>query len=310
MKKILLLSSVLSLNLFGACLEVGTTAGQNCSGSSIHLDSISNQSFTSIQVGSSNQVKYIPLYVASDSTEKVTMTLSNLANLIKGSDSMVTNYYFVSGNSESGTAVPIVNNTAFTLLNAGTTSRDGNTIVGYLKLIVPTVAALQTAGSYALSANISVKLTSSASASENLTANATVDYVTQVSFTDEVSGLTSGEGFKDSTVDYGNFILNQINSKTVNVYLKNNTTNDCTMSFAPVSLTHVDYPAYSIGMSYSYKNLNNVVHDITDASEFILKNGKNSGSKVGEMTFKTESLTGSLIAGEYKATINVTISAR
>ena len=75
----------------------------------------------------------------------------------KDSDSMTTNYYFVSGSTNSGTAVSIANGVDFTLSG----SRDGNSIVGYIKLVVPTVATLQTAGEYTLNANTSVKLTNS-----------------------------------------------------------------------------------------------------------------------------------------------------
>ena len=317
MKKLLLLS-ILSLNLFGECLEVGTTAGQSCSGTSIHIDPINNQTFTNITIGTTNQILYIPLYVYSDSTEEVKMTLSNLGSLIKSSDSMTTNYYFVAGSTTSGTAVTIADGTAFTLLvtnSTTTTSREGNTIVGYIKLVVPTVATLQTAGEYTLNANTSVKLTNSSSNTNTLTAKAMLNQVTQVSFNDDVSSsIITGTGFVNSTVDYQNFTLNTQNMETVNVYLKNNMLtgqNQCTMSFTPSPLKHVQLPNdYQIEMSYSYKDLNDEVTSITNTSPFVLKTGTNTGTKVGEMTFTTETLPDTLIAGEYKAVIEVTISVQ
>jgi hypothetical protein len=313
MKKLLLLT-LLSFNLFGACLEVGATAGQSCSGDSIRIDPISNETFSSITIGTSNQIHYISLYVKSDSTEAVSMTLSNLGKLINGTEDMTTNYYFVAGSTNSGTAVSIADGVAFTLLSENSGSRDGNTIVGYIKLVVPTVGVLQRAGEYTLNANTSVKLTNSNSDTNTLSAKAMVDQVTMVSFNDEVSSLTGGVGFKDSTVDYGNFTLNATNSKTMSVYLKNNLLigqNQCTMSFAPSPLKHVDFPNnYEIGMTYSYKDLNNVVTAITNTAPFVLKTGKNSGTKVGDMTFTTETLPDTLIAGEYQAVIEVTISVQ
>lgn len=312
MKKLLTLLSIVSLNLFGACLEVGTTTQTACSGNSIHIDPIANQTVSAMNVDAINQTLYFPLYVFSDSNEEVKMTLSSLSKFFKGSDDMTASYYFVAGSSNSGTAVPIIEGTAFTLLSTGTNLRDGNSIVGYIKIVVPTVAGLQTAGEYTLNVNTSVKLTNSISDTDTLTAKTTVNQVTRVSFENDVSSLTSGIGFEDATVDYGNFELNEVNIKKVDVYLKNNTAIKCTMSITPSPLKHVTYPdAYQITMSYSYKDTaTNEVTPITNTTPFILKNGKNAGSKVGEMTFTTETLPDTLIAGEYKAVIEVSIQAQ
>ena len=309
MKKIIIVYVTLIVNIFGACLEVGVTSGQTCSGNTIHIDNIT-KAFSDMEISSTNNLLDIPIYLYSDTDKSVTMQLS-LSNLTKGTESIATEYYFL--NSNKSTSVTISNDTPFTLLNtgtAGTSPRDGNTIVGYIRLKVPSVSALQTAGDYSLSSSTQVTLNAVGSDIDTLTATTTVPYVTQVSFSDNVSSKTNGESFVTSNVDLGQLTIGSTNSKVVDVYLKNNTNNDVTMSFTPVSLHHVDDSSYKIDMTYIYTNISNVTTTITNNTAFTLKNGKNSGSKVGTMSFQTEAITQYMLAGTYEASMTVTIQAR
>jgi hypothetical protein len=64
-------------------------------------------------------------------------------------------------------------------------------------------------------------------------------------------------------------------------------------------------------MSYGYKTTSQSDFSSISNTPFTIYSDKNEGTtKVGEMRFSTEELTGSLIAGGYSASIAVTVTAQ
>ena len=309
MKNILILFIIISINLFGSCLKVSSNSGTTCSDDSISIDSIS-KSFTTTMKVSDNGVTVvdIPIYISTDSTEEITMTMTNITSLRNSdNETIATDFFYVVGGSEHG----IIENSSFVLLANGAGTRDGsNNLIGYIRIKV-TLSDNQTVGSYSLSKNIKVTLTNNGtSPTATLSSGGSVEHVTIVSFEDSISGYTSGEKFISAVIDYGDFNLNAVNRQIRSLYVKSNSKKACTISFSTSKLVSQVDSSYKIGMNYYYTKIGGTQQTIPNNIPFTIINGKNSGGKVGEMKFETETIDTLLIAGEYKAIINVTVSAR
>jgi len=309
MKNILILLMIISINLFGSCLKVSSSSSVTCSGDTISIDDI-NQNFTTTMKVSDSGVSVvdIPIYISTTSTEEVTMTITNSSSLQNSDgETITTELFYVVGGGES----TITEGSAFVLLANGAGTRDGtNQLVGYIRIKV-TLSDNQTVGSYSLSKNIEVALTNiGTSPTATLSSSGSVDYVTIVSFENIISGYTSGEKFISAVVDYGDFNLNAVNTEIRNLYVKSNSKKDCTISFATSKLISQVDSDYKIGMNYYYTKTGGTQELIQNNVPFTVIRGKNSGSKVGEMKFETDTIDASLIAGDYKAVITVTVSAR
>jgi len=250
----------------------------------------------------------IPIYISTDSTEEITMTMTNITSLRNSdNETIATDFFYVVGGSEHG----IIENSSFVLLANGAGTRDGsNNLIGYIRIKV-TLSDNQTVGSYSLSKNIKVTLTNNGtSPTATLSSGGSVEHVTIVSFEDSISGYTSGEKFISAVIDYGDFNLNAVNRQIRSLYVKSNSKKACTISFSTSKLVSQVDSSYKIGMNYYYTKIGGTQQTIPNNIPFTIINGKNSGGKVGEMKFETESIDSLLIAGEYKAIINVTVSAR
>jgi len=306
MKKLLLLS-ILSWNLFGACLEVGATAGKSCTGDSVRVDAMNANFSISMKVADTNlKVIDIPLYIFSDANDEVKMTIANLSTLRNSANEVIsTAFYYVVNNVESA----ITENQPFTLLATSNAGRDGNSIVGYIRIKVNSLADTQTAGTYTLSKNMSVKLgNGNDSPVATLSASGSVEQVSMVGF-ENLATYKMSQAFKDGLVDYGNFTLNTKNEQVKDIFVKNNTNGNFQIKFETSDLISQVDNNYKIDMSYYYTKIGATEEGINNNEFFTIMSRKNNGTKVGTMRFVTESLTGSLIAGEYKAVINVTVSA-
>jgi len=310
MNKTILILALMSLNLFGGCLDVGTTTGQSCTDDTINVDFMTTTFSSTMKVSDNNlNVLEIPIYVASDTTEAVSMTISELSALQNSDHDIIdTKLEYIQGGSVVAT---ITNGTAFTLLADGESSRDGNTEVGRIRITINSALSdTQTAGSYKLSKSMTVKLgNGSDSSSETLESRGVVEQVSMVGF-ENLSSYTTGQAFKNGLVDYGNFTLNSANEQIKDIFVKNNTNGDFQLKFETSDLISQIDSNYKIAMSYYYKKTDASEQSISNNQYFTIMSGKNNGSKVGEMRFVTEPLTSSLIAGEYKATINVTVQAQ
>jgi len=299
--KYLLLIVLLASKLVGACLSVSDTATQ-CSSDNIHISHMSH--VLTLKSGSSVD---IPLYVSSDSDKKISMTLHNISALKnrKGGVIATTMTYIRNGSSR-----PIYDGTAFTLLSEGEGPRNGSS-VGILRIQVATISTLQTAGEYSLDTTMHVALDGgNKTAQASLTIKGSIDYLTLVAFEDVLSSYTEGERFIDSVIDYGNLKLYKVNSISKNLYVKNNTPNNITVSFTPSDLTHTILPKHKIKMKYSYTPINGSTHIVEDNTAFTVAHGKQNGGIVGVMKFDTEFIRANHLAGKYKAVLKITVQAR
>jgi len=301
MKHLLLIVLFLASKLAGECLSVSDTATQ-CTSNNIQITHM-NHALT-LKSGSSVD---IPLYVSSDSDKKITMTLHNISALknSKGGVIATTMTYIRNGSERT-----IYDGSTFTLLSEGEGPRNGSN-VGTLRIKVATIDALQTAGEYKLDATMYIALdTVSETAQASLTTKGSIDYLTLVAFEDVLSSYTEGERFIDSVIDYGNLKFYKVNTISKNLYVKNNTPNNITVSFTPSDLTHTIFPKHKIKMKYSYTPNSGSTHIIEDNTAFTVAHGKQNGGVVGVMKFNTELIRANHLAGEYKAVLNITVQAR
>jgi hypothetical protein len=249
----------------------------------------------------------IPIYIKSDSSNAITMSISNNRPLRNSDNEDIdTDFFYVVGGTETSIAT---GGSSFTLLANGAGTRDGNALIGYIRIKTVNLASNQTVGNYNLIKNMSVTLVGGAtSSSATLASNGMVEYVTIVSFTNTISAYTDAEEFISAEVDfgiYGGSIYTEIRS----LYMKSNSKLDCTLSFTPNNLKHIDDSNYEIPMKYYYTKTGGSIEQINN-TPFTIFTGKKGGAKVGEMKFETEAVSSALLAGEYKATMGVTISAR
>ena len=296
MKRIIVLLIVISSYLFSSFLIVNS--------SSITEDGIDGQiilnpfsiDFQNLEVSTSNSFIEIPIYVKSDTTERITLSIDILP--LRQLDEKIALSLSYRGRS-------IQNNVPFTLLNSGEGGRDGITIVGKIKVTIPTISTDQTYGDY--SANLEMELSSNKYINVSkapLSISATIPLVAVAGF-DRVSSYTEGKKFIGATLNYGKFNFNQKNSIEKELFIKSNSSQMFRMTFNTTELIHKPpYTEYKIPMNYYYNN-----KLFSNNKTFIALNGKSKGeSSVGTIRFETDTITGSLIAGEYEATIGVTIT--
>ena len=303
MQRILILLITVSIHLCASYVVVDDSIVDISGDGNTIIHDISATFDTLLEVSQSNVLLEIPIYVNSDATDAINMEISNISSL-KNSDNEVISTT-LSYHSIDGASVSISDGTSFTLLNSNEGIRDGDTVLGYITVTVSTVSDLQTVGDYSLSANMRVQLEGGDySASSFLSIDASVALVTVASF-NSTSNEISGERFIGDSVAFGNFRFEEQNEIIKPLYIKNNSLLDFKISFETKALkSMVDPDNYSIGMSYYY---NDVL--IANNTQFTALSGKNSGStKVGDMKFKTETISSSLISGGYQATLSITIT--
>jgi len=310
MKKFIFLltfSSFFSLNLFGSCIHIGYQSGLSCSGDEIIIDDLQTNFTSTMKVSDSElTVLDIPIYIYSTKRGRVQLQLNENQPLTNGEENINTTFYLVQNNKED----EITLGEAFRVGGRGwrRSQLDGQTLVAQIRIKVNNLSDIQTAGKYRLKKNIQAKLRRTYTSSSTITATGEVEQVTIVGFED-VSNYTSQQLFKDAFIDYGIIDFNSINRQIRDIYVKNNTTGACQISFNTSPLVSQIDSNYKIPMKYFYQKEGEAVKQIINAEPFTLIMGKNNGSKVGSMTFETEKLTGPLIAGDYKATLQVTVSA-
>ena len=302
-----------SFHLWAECLQVNLDATTStCSG--ININSLTKTFITTMNISDTSVAfEAIDIYIKSDSTKEIKMRLTNNNPLTHTSfgDTITTKFYY---KKSGGAEVEITNDgTPFSLLADGENiaDRDGSTLIGILIVKAKNLADDQTAGEYQLSQDMVVTLDTDDSGSSTLTNNANVNYLTIVGLAD-TSSITSGEKFVGAEVDFGTLTLGSSDNEILkNVYLNSNSKEDCIMTLDPKNMEHESYSAQTIPMHYYYTQSGGTEHEITDTTAFTLHTGKgNGGTVVGEMKFKTGTLGSIQMAGNYSATLNVTISAR
>lgn len=305
MKKILIFLIIVPLNLWASCLRIGFHNGVKCYGNSVSVDDLNINFSTTMQVSDNDLTVFnIPVYVYSNSLDTVSLTLEENQPLINGTDTINTKFYHVVHNHEE----EITLGKPFLLLGNKRPKRNGHARVAFIRIKVNALSDIQTAGMYVLKKNLKTTLKGVASPTSLLTAKGDVTQVTIVGF-ENVSSYTNIQLFKDAIINYGTLKFSQENSQTKFVYVKNNTTGECQISFKTSPLISKIDSNYQIKMSYFYKKDSESEQKIINDKPFTLIRGTSSGNKVGEMRFVTEELKGAFIAGEYTATIQVTITA-
>jgi hypothetical protein len=252
--------------------------------------------FSNLEVGSNNSYIDIPIYVKSDSNEEIKMKLSNILTLKQGEESITLNLSYRESTIE--------NNIPFILMNSGEGGRDGNTIVGSIRVTLPSLPSTQTYGNY--ESKIDMELSSSNqtdSATNQLSLFADVALVAVAGF-DVVSSYTKGEKFLDTTIDYGTFNLNQKNSIEKNLFIKSNSNQSFKISFDTTELISQINSNYTIPLNYYFNAI-----PFTNNQYFTALNGKNEGeTSIGVIKFETDLIDSSLLAGNYQGVIDVTVS--
>lgn len=307
MKKTILLLAIFSLNLFGGCIHIGYQSGLTCSGDEIIIDDLNTNFTTTMKVSDRElTVLDIPIYIYSTKRNRIKLELTENQPLSNGKERIDTKFYIVKKNREK----EITLGKAFKIKKRGRRKKklDGNTLIAKIRIKVDNLSDIQTAGGYQLKKYIQAKIGRNYTSSSTITATGEVEQVTIVGFED-VSNYNSQQLFKDASINYGLINFNTINRQIRDIYVKNNTTGACQISFNTSPLISQIDSSYQIPMKYFYQKDGEAEQEILNAEPFTLIVGKNNGSKVGSMKFETEKLRGNLIAGDYKAVIQVTVSA-
>ena len=307
MKKTILLLAIFSLNLFGSCIHIGYQSGLTCSGDEIIIDDLNTNFTTTMKVSDRElTVLDIPIYIYSNTRNRLKLQLNENQPLSNGKERIDTKFYIIKKNREK----EITLGKAFKIKKRGKRKKkfDGNTLIAKIRIKVDNLSDIQTAGSYQLKKYIQAKVGRNYTSSSTITATGEVEQVTIVGFED-VSNYSSQQLFKDASINYGLINFNTINRQIRDIYVKNNTTGACQISFNTSPLISQIDSSYQIPMKYFYQKDGEAEQEILNAEPFTLIVGKNNGSKVGSMKFETEKLRGNLIAGDYKAVIQVTVSA-
>lgn len=307
MKKTIAILLFLSSTLFGGCIHIGSQAGITCVGNEITIDDINLNFTTSMKVSDQElNVLDIPIYIYSTLRQRVQLQLNENQMLSNGTETINTKFYIVQNNREEEITLGRLFN-----IGRGRGRRnqlDGQTLIAMLRIKVTSLSDVQTAGDYQLKKNLIARIGRNYSSPATITSTGEVEQVTIVGF-QNVSNYTSQQLFKEATINYGLVNFNTINRQIRDIYVKNNTNTPCQISFNTSPLISQIDSNYQINMKYFYKKEGEQEHQILNAEPFTLIQGKNNGSKVGTMKFETEKLINSLIAGEYKAVIHVTVRA-
>jgi hypothetical protein len=296
MKRVFFIITILSNMLCSAYLTVSPNGGIPIGvDGTIQLDALS-ANFTNLEVSSSNKFIEIPIYVRSDTLEAVSLTINNILPLNQNGETIAFSLSFKGTNISTGVA--------FSLLNSGEGGRDGNTVVGKIKITIPSVSTTQIEGS-SYNVNMNMELSSAnhqSVATEIFSIGATVPLVAMAGFS-STSSFKNSQYFVGDTINYNTFSFHQKNIIEKDLFVKSNSTQDFTISFNSSQLTSQVDSSYKINMAYYFKGV-----QFTNNQKFTALTGTNEGvSSLGKIKFETQTITGSLIAGTYRASVGVTI---
>ena len=258
----------------------------------------------SLGLGVNSVVEQLPIYIKSDSSQNISMVLSGLNKLKNSTDQEEIESSFFYRTVE-GHEVAIQEGVPF-ILSRTMNHREGNSIAGYIIIKAMNISSMQTVGLYWLDANIQVALDNRLSRLAQLSVSGSVPLVAVAGFNDN-SEVLSGQKFYDESVNYGKFKFGQENIIMKELFVKSNSLKSFKISFAASDLIHKTYPEHRIKMNYFYAAKNQAEQAITN-NYFTAITGKNDGTQVGQMIFKTEAIKNTQLAGEYQANINITIT--
>ena len=289
--------------LFAKCLSVSINS--NVSNCSENMEFVDNSiSLGQILVGDEKE-KSFSLYLKSDSNKTIKMKILNIKTLKNSSDELTPNLSFISNIDNS--KIDILSNQPFTILQSGNTQyRDGVTKIGEIKIKIPNIDDIQTEGSYSENYRVSVYIEGeTTSQSDNLNISLSVPKVSYVGFS-STSSYKSESAFSGGSVNFGLVQGNEF--KTKDIYAKHNSRLNLKMLFENTpNLIHNEDSSNFLSMRYYYKIDGDGYQNIVANTPFTIINSKNSGTMpIGEMKFEIVDTKGK-IAGQYSATISVSI---
>jgi len=295
--------------LFGEYLIVDSRTIEAGDSNNIIVYDIYKRFSNPLYVSSQNLREEIPLYVKSNSSKAILMRFINISGLksIEG-DTIPISIYFKS--VINGAKIPILDGAEFTILdeNSALEYRDGNSIIGYIVVEIDNISDTQPVGEYILFSNLSVWLGNKSSNLGEFRVEGSVPLVAIASFNPIDSSYQEGREFIGANIDFGN-LKREENSIIKPLFVKSNSNNSFKIRFNTSDMKHVIYPEYVIGMEYFYIPNGGSRVVISNNSDFVVSVGKNSGvDKVGDIEFRTKELNSNLIMGDYRATLNVTIT--
>ena len=292
MKRVFILLLAFSLGLWADYLTVSSESITDEGSGTTLVDNFSIDFFT-LTLPSSNVVKTIDVYLKSDSTANaVNMTISGDSQLENGDGKMD---ILLKYNDN-----PITLGTQFELLGADDGARDGSKI-GTIEVTINSVDSVQLLGEY----GVDLTMDLDGKSSRTFHIKATVPEVTVAGFSSTQS--ESGEKrFLVATVDFGKFKFNQQNRVDNDLYIRSNSSQSFYISFDGDEMVHETDSNYKIAMEYLWDG-----SSYSKNSEIEICTGRNEGKdSIGTMTFETQMIDGSLIAGKYNTTLNVTITVK
>ncbi|SFV54419.1 hypothetical protein MNB_SV-12-978 [hydrothermal vent metagenome] len=290
MKKICILLIVIFSNIWADYLTVSSQPITEDGSGTVLLNNFSID-FSTLTLPSSNVVRTIDVYLKSDSTANaVNMTISGDSQLKNGNEKMDISLSY-NGNT-------ITLGTPFELLGAGEGARDGSKI-GTIEVKINSVTPVQLLGEY----NIDLNMDLEGQSTQTLPIKATVPTITVAGFS-STQTETGVNRFLGTTLDFGNFEFDKKNTIDNDLYIRSNSSQSLYISFDTDDMVHESDTDYKIAMQYYWNGTayskNTKIKTLT---------GVDKGEiSIGTMTFETQTIDSSLIAGDYSATINVTIT--
>ena len=290
MKKICILLIVIFSNIWADYLTVSSQPITEDGSGTVLLNNFSID-FSTLTLPSSNVVRTIDVYLKSDSTANaVNMTISGDSQLKNGNEKMDISL------SYNGHVITL--GTSFELLGAGEGVRDGSKI-GTIEVKINSVTPVQLLGEY----NIDLNMDLEGQSTQTLPIKATVPTITVAGFS-STQTETGVNRFLGTTLDFGNFEFDKKNTIDNDLYIRSNSSQSLYISFDTDDMVHESDTDYKIAMQYYWNGTayskNTKIKTLT---------GVDKGEiSIGTMTFETQTIDSSLIAGDYSATINVTIT--
>jgi hypothetical protein len=292
MKKVLILLISLSLGVWADYLIVSSQPITE-EGSETALLNDFSIDFSTLTLPSNNIIKTIDVYLKSDSTTNaISLTISG-DNQIENSDEKMNISLQYNDN-------PITLGTSFELLGAGEGTRDG-TKIGTIEIKINSVTPVQLLGEY----SVELSMDLNGESTQNFLITATVPEVTVAGFTSTQSEIGIKK-FLGTIVDFGKFEFDKQNTIDKNLYIRSNSSQDFYISFDTDEMIHETDNNYKIAMEYLWNDLT-----YSKNTEIKAKTGVDKGEDaVGTMTFRTQTIDGSLIAGKYSTTVGVNITVK
>ena len=295
--KNIIFTILFSLILSAEYLVVSSNPIGNIEGNVTRIDNFIN----SFNAGGSSQTREFPIYMRSDSTDKIHLSISNFANLSNGNDNIGIKIYYKDASSTNFNEIQ--NNSNILLQGA----RDGQNSTGSLRIEINGIDNQQTAGNYINNSSIRVS-SGDMQSSSSFKVNANAPLVAIARLGTSINSNSTGSGFISSTIDFNKFSFNNINSIEKPLYIRSNSDNKFKITFQTIPDLEREGAGDSckIAMKYYFNS-----KEITAGDSFVALTGKNNGSNpIGTMMFQTEKINASHIAGEYSASISVYISAQ